>query len=363
MEAPERSIYKIPHFPQDSRATRVYSGPVRKWDSRKAPVGPIYGPRNDDVALFEELRARYRGCRCPVPAPLASLEGAGHGEVLDSPWLPDGLEKEQQAAHREWYIKYVTDNASSDKETDWLSERKAAAYLPWNVSPRAALQLFPSTCPPHMIGKIFTPGDCSAYNRSVMFGLGRYNSESLSEGAPVPPLPQPDATNNAPPEHFIFHPGGKVLSLAWAPSSNTSSTSSSVPALLAVAVVPQDDSASANGSSEDVLAGEGTRTNKSERTGSIQFWRLPLYRGKAPPAVEGSDYLPRMYRLSCFDWGWPRRMEWCPVKPHDATMPSLLAVLTEDGIVRVIKVTKNQFSRTTYGTSFFFLLFSSFFFF
>ncbi|CAK7236187.1 hypothetical protein SCUCBS95973_009522 [Sporothrix curviconia] len=269
MEAPDRSVYKIPPYPQDSRATRVYSGPVRKWDSRKAPIGPIYGPRHDDIELFEEIRARYQGCRCPVAAPFGDSGDGGdsHGEVLDSPWLPDGLEKDQQAALLEWFVR--------DE----------------NVLPR--------------------------------------------------PDGHPDVDKTHP-EHFIFHPGGKVLSLAWAPLADASS---SIPSLLAVAVVPHDNPASGDKLSEEMMGAEGTKEN--ERVASIQFWWLPLYRGKGP-SPNGFDHLPKMFRLSCFSWGWPKRMEWCPVKPNDPTMLSFLALLTEDGIVRVIKVKKSHVHKTTY---------------
>lgn len=307
----------------------------------------MFGPRMNDVELIEELCARYRSCWGPVAAPPKDDEGNGRGEVLNSPWLPDGIEKSQQDALLEWYIKYgnlpLQPNGAPPQETEWLSEKKAAPYLPWNACPRAALHLFPSTCPATLIGKTFAPGDCSAYNRSAILAYGKYKVEDL-EHSSLPPVPEQDS-NVSHPEHFIFHPGGRVLSLAWAP---TNTTSNSMLSLLAVAVIPHHDPASENRPSEDEMNGNGVE--EPDRIGSVQFWWLPLYKRNSPPR-RGSESLPKMHRLSCFSWGWPKRMEWCPVTPPDAALPFLLALLTEDGIVRVIQVTRSHSHRTTYGTS------------
>ncbi|CAK7267795.1 hypothetical protein SEPCBS119000_002733 [Sporothrix epigloea] len=343
MEAPERSIYKIPVYPTDTRAMRLYCGPVRKWDLRKTPTGPMFGPRKDDVELVEELCLRYWGCWGPVAASSERGDGSGRGEVLNSPWLPDGLEKDQQDALLEWFVQNnnlpLQPNNAPPQETEWLSEKRAAPYLAWNVCPRAALHLFPSTCPSAMMGKAFPPGDCLAYDRSTIHAQGNYNEDG-SGHARLSSAPASELGESHP-EHFIFNAGGRVQSLAWAP---TNTASNPVLSLLAVAVVPHDDPAAeirtADGETEDMR-------REPEKLGSLQLWWLPLYTGSRPRQKE-TDYLPRMHRLCCFSWGWPRRMEWCPVTPPEAAVPFLLALLTEDGIVRVIEVAKSHAHRTTY---------------
>ncbi|CAK7205184.1 hypothetical protein SEUCBS139899_007949 [Sporothrix eucalyptigena] len=338
MPSPPRSIYKIPPYPQDSRATRVYGGPVRKWDSKKVHHGSVFGPRSDEIELFEELRSRYEGCRCPAAIPLRTPDDAlsedrnDRGESLESPWIPRNWEFHRQQNLFNWYLKH----ANTFKETERITGEEASSYLPWIVSPKADLHLFPTATPVQCQGMTLVAGGCAAYNDDEMLGPGRYD-----RGTPEDDTVDLENIDEIPDRDFIFNAGGKVLSLAWAPLPDLTDHQYCV---LAVAVVPHEDRSSEPGSSGAMVDDDDVKPK--EKNGSIQIWRIPLKREGYP--LPGDDLLPRMYRLYCCPWGWPKRMDWCVNKPNDPAMASLLAVLFEDGIVRVFKVPRQSVHEMRY---------------
>ncbi|CAK7210732.1 hypothetical protein SEUCBS140593_000930 [Sporothrix eucalyptigena] len=243
MPSPPRSIYKIPPYPQDSRATRVYGGPVRKWDSKKVHHGSVFGPRSDEIELFEELRSRYEGCRCPAAIPLRTPDDAlsedrnDRGESLESPWIPRNWEFHRQQNLFNWYLKH----ANTFKETERITGEEASSYLPWIVSPKADLHLFPTATPVQCQGMTLVAGGCAAYNDDEMLGPGRYDG-----GTPEDDTVDLENIDEIPDRDFIFNAGGKVLSLAWAPLPDLTDHQYCV---LAVAVVPHEDRSSELGSS------------------------------------------------------------------------------------------------------------------
>lgn len=338
VRAPPRSAYKIPAYTHENRTMRLYAGPLRKWDRRQALVNTVYGPRSGHISLFLELQQRFSRCTHPVAFRplLTDIQIDPRGEVLVSPWLPANLEEEQQKSYRSWSRNYVQSMRAAGQvpfgEIEDVSESEAQPFLPWVANPDADLDIFAN----------------GIFNENVKAGVS-----FTPEGHETLTLDGPVQTP------VFFNAGGKILSLAWAPMPTNYELNG---ALLAVAVVPhdEDDSNDSDDSNDDnnfdsFLNTDGAKQEKArldERLGSIQFWRVTLQGKTGGPLSTASTYSDgtRLDSVCCFYWGWPKQLEWCPVQPcNNELYPGLLAVRTEDGVVRIIKPQKGCEEKPKYG--------------
>ncbi|ERS97010.1 hypothetical protein HMPREF1624_06337 [Sporothrix schenckii ATCC 58251] len=344
---PPRSAYKIPAYTHENRTMRLYAGPLRKWDRRQALVNTVYGPRADNIRLFWDLQIRWQRCMYPKPLRQDDVEpGNTRGVVLVSPWLPNNLESDQQTAYGSWWNKYAAAMRAQSRapfgEVDEIGETEATPFLPWYVSTESDLDIFDDSSNSILC---LRAGESSTYRTTSDAGAG---ARSTGSNAPTETNREGQVPVDKPPSPvFYFNPGGKVLSLAWAPMPKAGRMEGS---LLAVAVVPHKHDDDKN--TVDGLSGATTKEERarfSESPASIQFWRVALRGGKSgEPSVFGDG--ARLDWVSCFYWGWPKRLEWCPVQPlMGDSWPGLLAVLTEDGIVRIIKARGGMKEQTRYG--------------
>ncbi|OAA58527.1 transcription factor tfiiic complex subunit [Niveomyces insectorum RCEF 264] len=236
---------------------------------------------------------------------------------------------------------------------------------------------------------IFRPGQCHALRDPSGRAFDEDGTGAEGAAATAESQEKDDADGIA---GWMLHAGGIVLSMAWAPRTGH------VDQLLALAVVPysdqelrppqksrrqrfsmleeddeedeeeEDEDRDGGGDEEEGADEEGvdeegkgaaetgqqTKEARNTSKGSIQFWSVSLGAEGARPDAKTAR-LPHLERVCCFDWGRPKQLQWCPVPlaaadggDQPASAYGLLAVLTGDGVVRVIDVKKGGNDATQY---------------
>ncbi|KAK4096000.1 hypothetical protein N658DRAFT_511580 [Parathielavia hyrcaniae] len=278
--------------------TRVYAGPLRRYARYSALRDAMYGPEYDRIKVVWDLEIRWADF--PVLPPRLPPEDP-HG-VVPSPWLAPGFEKAQKARASLWYSDYQT-TSSEVQQSHALAPEDGQQFIP------------------QAEGDIVTL--VGPWDRQKQFTLRQDGSLPLSPmGLPVN---DPEASDNTP-SGWMLDVGGIPLAMSWAPLARQDIQ------VLAVATVPFSDQ----------TAGSGDKANTDEAaqsTGCIQLWEFVPERRPGQLAAP-STRPPRLLGASCFDWGRPKRLEFCPIPQDHLGLYGILAVLCGDGKARVIEVWK-----------------------
>lgn len=299
------NYHELPVYPLDPRLpTRAYNGPLRRGARYGVLRNIMYGPDYSRVRLIWDLLERWASY--PVLPPRFPPEHT-HG-VLPSPWVPAGFEVDRERDACRWYEAFWGNWTELPKSHLLLSKHGE------KIVPQAA----PLTV---LLGPV---DEQKEYE--IPCGTGRALSES---GLPVNDAENPDKTTTG----WMFDVGGLVIGMGWAPIPTGDKQ------IVALAVVPHSDQVRHTGT-------EDTDVDGDRNGGTIQFWQVTSSRdeeGRPHP----SPGAPEFFLAKCFDWGRPRRMEWCPVSFTSAGIYGLLAVLCGDGKVRVLDVRATENPDTT----------------
>ncbi|AEO67129.1 7c04381b-c55c-4fbf-acd6-1219b56885eb [Thermothielavioides terrestris] len=290
-----KGLHDIPVYPLESRiVTRVYAGPLRRYARYSALRDAMYGPEYERIKVIWDLEIRWSDF--PVLPPRWPPE---HRQgVLPSPWLPRGFERAQQRQAVLWYDRCQL-KAPQIQQSRVLPPEEGQRIIPQAGGDIATL-----------IGP---------WDRQKEFRLSQGDSLSLSSSGL--PIEDPDATDKTS-SGWMLDVGGIPLAVAWAPLSRLDIQ------VLAVASIPFSDQA---------VTGLGRpATDASEKSaGCIQLWEfVPVTR--AGQLASPSTQPPRLLGAKCFDWGRPKRLEFCPVPLDSAGLYGMMATLCSDGRVRVI---------------------------
>lgn len=298
---PKRAtVHGVPPYPTDLRKTRVYDGPLKRWTRGHQLLTMLYGP---DVARITIARGMLRKWFMNQVLPNKSY--TGRGGVMQSPWLAEDYEVKQRHWARTWYEKC-----------------------------RAAKQLQRSRKirPDHV--EMFKPA-----SDSLICFLGSFNDQkqaraSYGFGHPVSESGQtldaidPSLQHATPARGWLLDTGGLPLGIGWAPVTGYQEQ------YLAVCTVPHSDQ-------ELKLSRSSEEDPEEKKRGSIQIWSIPCHKDDGGHA--------RLVHHLWFDWGRPKRLQWCPVPLPDNSKVGLLAVLCSDGQVRVVEVSKPVSEEINYG--------------
>ncbi|KAK4121695.1 hypothetical protein N657DRAFT_623163 [Parathielavia appendiculata] len=294
-----KGFHDIPHYPLETRiVTRVYAGPLRRYARYSALRDAMYGPEYERIKVIWDLEIRWADF--PVLPPRLPPEDQ-HG-VVPSPWLPPGFEKTQEVRASIWYNDYQ--NSSPEVQQSRV------------LSPEDGQRLIPQAG-----GDIVTL--VGPWDRQKQFTLSQGGSLPLSPiGLPVN---DSDSGENTP-SGWMLDVGGIPLAMSWAPLARQDIQ------LLAVATVPFSDQAV---SSRD----KANTDEAAQSAGCIQLWEFVPERRPGQLAAP-SIHPPRLLGTNCFDWGRPKRLEFCPIPQDQFGLYGILAVLCGDGTARVIEVRK-----------------------
>jgi len=290
-----KGFHDIPHYPLETRiVTRVYAGPLRRYARYSALRDAMYGPEYQRIKIIWDLDNRWRDYPL-LPPKLPPEDPQG---ISPSPWLPAGFEREQEHRAFIWYGNYKV--TSPEIQQTHQIHPEAPSLLP-EVKGDLVVLLGP-------------------WDQQSEFTLSPRSGLLLS---PIDvPIVSPESTPEQP-TGWVFDVGGIPLALAWAPLSQRSAQ------VLAVASIPFSDQ-------EPIQTQAINPPEKPDTTGCIQLWEFPSNipaQGLASPARA----VPRLITASFFDWGRPKRLQWCPVPLDTSGIYGLLAVLCGDGKARIIE--------------------------
>ena len=292
-----KGFHDIPQYPLETRiVTRVYAGPLRRYARYSALRDAMYGPEYQRIKIVWDLEGRWTDYPLlPPRSPPDHPQG-----IVPSPWLPAHFEREQERRARQWY-----------------EECRARC---------------PDLQQSHPIDTDYRPL-LPESQRGIVTLLGPWDQQrefTLAPGSTLPltalDLP-PEGTESEGDSQsgWIFDVGGIPLAMAWAPLSTRNVQ------VLAVAIIPFSDQ-------EQIQKKPANPPEKSDNTDTIQLWEIPgdnFVNGLASPS---KSQVPRLAETMLFDWGRPKRLQWCPVPLDESGICGLLAVLCGDGMVRVIEV-------------------------
>lgn len=299
---PKRAtVHGVPPYPTDLRKTRVYDGPLKRWTRSHQLLAMLYGP---DEARLAVARGMFR--KWFASQVLPSKTHSGKGGVMQSPWLAEDYEVKQRQWARSWYEK-----CRSAKQ----------------------IQRSRKIRPDHV--EMFKPASddlicfVGPFNNQTQvrssYGFGQPVLEAGQTPAAIDPSLQQDDT---PASGWLLDTGGLPLGIGWAPVTGRQEQ------YLAVCTVPYSDQ-------ELRLSRLSDEDPEEKKRGSIQIWSIPCHKDNGGPA--------NLVHHLWFDWGRPKRLQWCPVPSPDDSKAGLLAVLCGDGQVRIVEISKPTSGQTNYG--------------
>ena len=310
-----KGFHDIPHYPLETRiVTRVYAGPLRRYARYSALRDSMYGPEYPRIRIIWDLEMRWADF--PVLPP--RLPPSHKNGVAPSPWVPASFERKQERLAHQWYERYhKRDCKKRDPFVDYhlIESRHGQTYT--QLNPMHGQSLLP---------RADNGGDLVAL-------IGPWNKQKqvrLGDGDSVPfapsglPTDDPDAKDTTP-TGWLLDIGGITLAMGWAPSRSRDKQ------VLAIASIPFADQAPAGKPGTTPAAPDAS-------LGCIQLWEFTAdaertsINGMAAP----SEAPPRLLAALCFNWGRPKRLQWCPVPMESSGAYGMLAVLCGDGQARVI---------------------------
>lgn len=298
---PRRSaVHTVPSYPAESRNSRVYEGPAKRNLRGMNLVTTLYGLDEGHVKVVRGMLNKWFDHQA-LPN-----RGPGEGGVMQSPWLAEDYEEKQRHWCGSWYAKYR--------------------------GPKGELQRLRKIRPDHVdmfkppmtdLVALVGPFHCQKQIRT-QYGFAHPVSEDGELWRAADPA-QEEAT---PPKGWLLDTGGIPLAVGWAPLIGHKEQ------FLAVCTIPFAD--------QDPKDADSPEDDPEEKKkGSVQVWSIPCHR------EDGSD--GRLVHSFSFDWGRPKRLQWCPVPPPDDSKIGLLAVLCADGQVRVVEVPRPIPGQENYG--------------
>ncbi|KAG8166434.1 hypothetical protein KVR01_002123 [Diaporthe batatas] len=298
---PKRTtVHAVPPYPTDLRKTRVYDGPLKRWTRSHQLLAMLYGPDQARLAVARGMFKKWFSSQV-----LPGKTHSGRGGVMSSPWLAEDYEVKQRQWARAWQERCRA--AKQIQRSHKIRPEHIDMFRP----------------PPESLVCFLGPFNNQTQARSS-YGYGQPLLETGQPQAAIDPELQQEAT---PARGWLLDTGGLPLGIGWAPITGRQEQ------YLAVCTIPPSDQEIKLSRSPEGELGE-------ENKGSVQIWSIPCHK------ADGSH--ARLAHHFWFDWGRPKRLQWCPIPSPDDSTIGLLAVLCGDGQVRVLEVPKPNSDQTIY---------------
>ncbi|ROW09508.1 hypothetical protein VMCG_02174 [Cytospora schulzeri] len=295
------TIHGVPPYPANLQQTRVYDGPLKRWLRTTQLLNILYGPEPAHLKVMRGMARKWFESHV-----LPSKSYTGEGGVMESPWLAEDYELEQKQWSKVWYDRYRAAAKGSLQQSRKIRSEHVEMFKPPQDDMICSLGPFNS-------------------QKQVRTRYG-FGQPVLETGEPSEAI-HPASQQSTPPRGWLLDTGGLPLGIGWAPISGHKEQ------FLAVCTVPYSDQ-------EPKYAGAPDEHPEEMKRGSIQVWSIPCHKDDGTHS--------RLVHHFWFDWGRPKRLQWCPIPSPDESKIGILAVLCADGQVRVFEVPKPVSSQVNY---------------
>ena len=296
------TIHSIPPYPTNLQQTRVYDGPLKRWIRATQLLNILYGPEPAHIKVMRGMARKWFENQV-----LPSKSYTGQGGVMQSPWLAEDYEVKQKQWSRVWHEKCRAATKGSLQQSQKIRADHVEMFKPPQDDMICSLGPF--------------NGQKQVRTR---YGFGQ---PVLETGEPLGEV-DPDSQKTTATRGWLLDTGGLPLGIGWAPMSGHKEQ------FLAVCTVPYSDQ-------EPKYADSAEQHPEEAKRGNIQIWSIPCHKDDGTHA--------RLVQHLWFDWGRPKRLQWCPVPSPDESKIGVLAVLCDDGQVRVFEVSKLVSGQVNYG--------------
>ncbi|KUI68674.1 Transcription factor tau subunit sfc6 [Cytospora mali] len=293
------TVHGVPPYPTNLQQTRVYDGPLKRWTRSTQLLNILYGPELAHIKVIRSMARKWFNSQV-----LPSRSYTGEGAVMESPWLAENYEAEQKQWSKIWCCAAAKGGLQQSRK---IRSEHVDMFKPPQDDMICSLGPFNK-------------------QRQVRTRYG-FGQPVLETGEPSEAV-DPDLHKAIPPRGWLLDTGGLPLGIGWAPVSGSKEQ------FLAVCTVPYSDQESNYAEDAPDEDPEGMKR------GSIQIWSIPCHKDDSTHA--------RLVHHLWFDWGRPKRLQWCPVPSPDDSKIGMLAVLCADGQVRVFEVPKPVSSQVNY---------------
>ncbi|KAF3767183.1 hypothetical protein M406DRAFT_254114 [Cryphonectria parasitica EP155] len=296
-------VHAIPAYPTELRNTRVYEGPLQRSTRGMKLLEVLYGPDPGHIKVAQGMLNKWFNHQ------VLPVRGSDDGGLMQSPWLADDYEEKQRNWTRSWYDRYRAGDGKLQRLRK-IRQDHVDIFKP------------PMTELVCLVGRFNNQKQIrtrygSAHPVSETGELWQAAEATSQNSTPPPP----------PPKGWLFDTGGIPLAIGWAPLIGHREQ------FLAVCTVPFSD--------QDRKDADSPEDDPEEKKkGSVQIWSIPCHK-------EGASDARLVHSLS-FDWGRPKRLQWCPVPLLDDSKIGMLAIICADGQARVIEVSKSTPGQENY---------------
>lgn len=296
------TVHGVPPYPTNLQQTRVYDGPLKRWTRTTQLLNILYGPEPAHTKVMRGMARKWFENQV-LPAGSYTSQGG----VMQSPWLAEDYEVGQKHWSKVWREKYRTTTKGGLQQSRKIRSEHVEMFKPPQDDMICSLGPFNS-------------------QRQVQTRYG-FSQPVLETGEHVEAV-DPDLREATPPRGWLLDTGGLPLSIGWAPVSGHKEQ------FLAVCTVPYSDQEPKYGDNPDDHP-------EAMKRGNVQIWSIPCHKDDGTNA--------RLVHHLWFDWGRSKRLQWCPVPSPDDSKIGMLAILCDDGQVRVFEVPKPVSSQVNYG--------------
>ncbi|KAK8126395.1 uncharacterized protein PG998_002154 [Apiospora kogelbergensis] len=287
----ERSPGEVQPYPSDpaSRWTRAYVGPVTRWSRFPELCQYWFDDRTDYQTVIDVYLSMWAKHELLPPR----LLSAQQVNTARNPWMPIKFFEDQESSFLQWYIRHLSSRAGGQKAVLMPDSTALRWYIPQTATALISL---------------LGPFDALKEYKTQQGQAVTLATNSL----PIDDTPDDSIEQGG----YLLDVGGIVMSMGWAPLKKT------------------------------------WRPTPGHVSYTVYRPSLLQHAGRSPRGVnfEARQTQPKLAVAFCFDWGRVMRMQWCPVPLPVDDHISLLAILCNDGRLRVLEVRQPQLqgSKATY---------------
>lgn len=301
-----KTYNEVQPYPTDpsQKWTRTYVGPVKRWTRLSYLLDYWFGDENDRQKIFNKFWHLWWQFEL-LPPRLSP--GSHQLESAKRSWMPENFDQIQEDRFHTWYRRYLGIRTLSQTSTLIDKAKAYRWFLPQVEGEMSVLLGHVSDQKEYFIKQ----------GESIPFS---------DAGFPVEDIDNPEPRNGG----WLLDVGGIVLSMEWMPINGQ------VDQLLAMTVIPYSDQAFYKDLDDAPKASD-------LKAGAVQIWKFKVEKD-AEGIIRPARSSPKLVHALCSSWGRVTQLRWSPVPLAVGDQVAFLAMLCDDGRLRILEIKQDSVS-------------------